>query len=112
MGSILKILVCFEKNLFLKAVRRLPGEVVSWRFPKRERVSKSGEIKKEGVIDGETHVVLQESYLGRKALRVIPRGKQWLTVYRAHQVRSYPEMVSFCLSMRCSQKSDGGKIFA
>ena len=22
----------------------------------------------------------------RKALRVIPRGKQWLTVYRAHQV--------------------------
>ena len=27
------------------------------------------------------------SNLGRrKALRVIPRGKQWLTVYRAHQV--------------------------
>ena len=23
---------------------------------------------------------------GRKALRVTPRGKQWLTVYRAHQV--------------------------
>ena len=25
-------------------------------------------------------------YLRRKALRVIPRGEQWLEVYRAHQV--------------------------
>ena len=31
-------------------------------------------------------IVLQEFDVERKALRVIPRGKQWLTVYRAHQV--------------------------
>ena len=30
--------------------------------------------------------VLQEFDVERKALRVIPRGNQWLTVYRAHQV--------------------------
>ena len=36
------------------------------------------------VRDRTAHVREQSSR--RKALRVIPRGKQWLTVYRAHQV--------------------------
>jgi len=54
----------------------------------RENVfSKIGRGKKRG---GETYekmvAVLQGFDLGRKALRVIPRGKQWLTVYRAHEV--------------------------
>ena len=47
---------------------------------------KSGEETREGEIYEEIVVVLQEFDLERKALRVILRGKQWLTVYRAHQV--------------------------
>ena len=50
-------------------------------FQNRERKTREGEIYEEIV------VVLQEFDLGSKALRVIPRGKQWLTVYRAHQVK-------------------------
>jgi len=30
--------------------------------------------------------VHDEFYSGRKALRVISRGKQWFAVYRAHQI--------------------------
>ena len=47
---------------------------------------KSGEETREGEIYEEIVVVPQEFDLERKALRVIPRGKQWLTAYRAHQV--------------------------
>ena len=48
--------------------------------------SKLGERTREGKTYEETMVALQELYFGRKALRVNPRGKQWLAVYRAHQV--------------------------
>ena len=48
--------------------------------------SKLGERTREGKTYDETMVALQELYFGRKALRVNPRGKQWLAVYRAHQV--------------------------
>ena len=44
----------------------------------------------------------------RKALRVIPRGKQWLTVYRAHQVDSKGVVKKWCKwirKMRISQNS-------
>ena len=47
--------------------------------------SKLGERTREGKTYDETMVALQELYFGRKALRVNPRGKQWLAVYRAHQ---------------------------
>ena len=74
----------------------------------------------------------------RKALRVIPRGKQWLTVYRAHQVldakmeisqnlwirltpeqfsillqaNGYPEMHSLCRFYSLSEFHIGGKVRA
>ena len=55
-------------------------------FGRKDEFSKSGEENREGEIFEEIVIVLQEFDVERKALRVIPRGKQWLTVYRAHQV--------------------------
>ena len=52
-------------------------------FGREDKFSKSGEEKKDFE---ETIIVVQEFDMEGKALRVIPRGKQWLTVYRAQQV--------------------------
>ena len=51
--------------------------------------------------DFETDVLYAKT--GRKALRVIPRGKHRLTVYRAHQVF----MKSFFLFMKMHNKLSG-----
>ena len=55
-------------------------------FGRKDVFSKSGEEKREGEIFQEIVIVLQEFDVERNALRVIPRGKQWLTVCRAHPV--------------------------
>ena len=58
-------------------------------FWRENKFLKSGEETREGEIYEEIVVVLQEFDLERKALRVIPRGKQWLAIYRAHQVYAW-----------------------
>ena len=45
-------------------------------FGREDKFSKSGEEKREGEIYEEIVIVLQEFDMERKALRVIPRGKQ------------------------------------
>ena len=78
----------------IKQIGRISDKMV-WGFRWIVRVmdvkmeidySKLGERTREGKTYDETMVALQELYFGRKALRVNPRGKQWLAVYRAHQV--------------------------
>ena len=68
------------------------GEKV-WGFSWKVRIMEISEGKtnfqnreRKRDIFEEIVIVLQEFDVERKALRVIPRGKQWLTVYRAHQV--------------------------
>ena len=78
----------------IKQIERISDKMV-WGFRWIVRVmdvkmeidySKLGERTREGKTYDETMVALQELYFGRKALRVNPRGKRWLAVYRAHQV--------------------------
>ena len=80
----------------IKQIERISDKMV-WGFRWIVRVmdvkmeidySKLGERTREGKTYDETMVALQGLYFGRKALRVNPRGKQWLAVYRAHQVFS------------------------
>ena len=45
---------------------------------------------------GRGYIAFQSCKFRRKALRVTPRGKHWLTVYRAHQVKEHNNLNDDC----------------